>query len=142
MKNLITGLLIGLFAALWWTERENTQKRGSGGVGADAASGKSRTLEELSPMYASNRHPHKELHVIPPDDLYAYADGIANELIQPDLSELELKNVRDYIRKIILDSTTYYSSRERIQHPPSKDWLDEIIDEDGRFNRGSRFSQE
>lgn len=129
MKNLITGLLIGLFAALWWTEREKTQKRGSGGVGADAASGKSRTLEELSPMYASNRHPHKELHVIPPDHLYAYVDGIANELIQPDLTELELKNVREYVRKIILDSTTYYGARKRMHNERSDDWLNDVLEE-------------
>lgn len=123
MKNLITGLLIGLFAGLWLTEQRKNQPRGA------ASARQSRTLEEMSPTYTENPHMHKELHVIRPDNLYSYVNGITTELIQGDLTELEVKNVQDYIRKLILNATTYYRSREKIENPPARDWLDDMIDE-------------
>jgi hypothetical protein len=121
MKQFLSGLFIGLFAALWFGERRRRIK----------ATRPARSLETLSEAYAANPHPHKELHVIPRDGLSTYANAIANELIRADLSEAEVHDVREYIRKLILDATTYYGTLDRMENQ-QRDLLDEIIDQEMR----------
>lgn len=134
MKNLITGLLIGLFAALWWTEREKNQGRGAvgaavgdGGVGVGAV-GKSRTLDEISPTVAGNVHPRKDIVAVPRDNLYTFADGVTKELVRPGLTELEAKNVADYLRETILSATSYYDYRKNMQENLNDRWIGDAFD--------------
>jgi hypothetical protein len=121
-------LLVGFFAGLWWSERERNKATAQKGVVLQTPPRQSRTLEEISPTYASNPHPLKELSAISEDNLHGYATGIAQEMVKPNLSELEAKLAGDYLGKMIMDAALYYDRRQRMKNGKSEAWLNEAIE--------------
>lgn len=136
MQKWFSGLLIGLFAGLWWSERQKNQQRATVPASPPEKQEqtateprRSRTLEEMSKTYAANPHPFKELYVVPPGEIYAFADGLTRELIRPDLTELEARNIADYLRRILIASTDYQYLREFHRTELTQQWINDAIDQ-------------
>jgi hypothetical protein len=119
-------LLVGFFAGLWWSERQRNETLLRALPQAEPP--KSRTLAELSPTYAANPHPLKELIAVPEDDFVDHVHQLAAELVQPAMTPLEAKLAADYLGESLVRARVYDSFRQMMKDRTSEKWLYDAMD--------------
>ena len=124
MKNTFIGFLLGILAAVFLLSNRKF-------VPTPEKKHSSRTPEEISPLYA--KHQQEEGHYKHEGEYVVEVKKILEELIQPQMTEIELAKVRAAITDMVDYATTLPSIvavNKSIQRDRNADrWIDELEDD-------------
>jgi len=102
-QNIVIGFLLGVIGSLMVYLVSNEKKK---------TTRSSRTLKQMSPTYNRLDDEILDIEKVGVCDIAGHVSRVSSELIQPDMTELEAKQVSDFISRFARQMISYNDDRK------------------------------